>query len=67
MEQSLGWEQPSYYIKDSTAPVRGYDWYGNYGHVINPDKRYEKQLAGDASFDLSKHHDLVSTHILKLL
>lgn len=60
MEQSLGWEQPSYYIKDSTAPVRGYDWYGNYDHVINPDKRYEKQLAGDVSFDFSKHHDLVS-------
>uniref|UniRef100_V5H2K8 Sarcosine dehydrogenase, mitochondrial n=1 Tax=Anoplophora glabripennis TaxID=217634 RepID=V5H2K8_ANOGL len=59
MESALSWERPAYFIKDRTAPVRGYDWGGNYGHVINEDKRYEKELEGDCTFDFSKHHQLV--------
>lgn len=35
MEQALGWERPAYFIKDRTAPVRRYDWYGHYDHVAN--------------------------------
>lgn len=65
MHQSLGWEQPDYFIKDTTAPVRGYDWYGNYDHVRNPDKRYEKQLEGDCTFEFSKHHELVCSNYLE--
>lgn len=60
MEQAQGWERPGYFIKDSTAPVRGYDWYGYYDHLDNPDKRYERQLEGDYTFGFSKHHDLVN-------
>lgn len=59
MEQAQGWERPGYFIKDQTAPVRGYDWYGHYDHVDNEDKRYEKQLEGDYTFGFSKYHHLV--------
>lgn len=64
MEQAQGWERPGFFIKDSTAPVRGYDWYGYYDHVDNPDKRYEKQLDGDYTFGFSKHHDLIGEEAL---
>uniref|UniRef100_A0A1Y1MDL9 Sarcosine dehydrogenase, mitochondrial n=1 Tax=Photinus pyralis TaxID=7054 RepID=A0A1Y1MDL9_PHOPY len=64
MEQSQGWEVPGFYIKDSTAPVRVYDWHGFYDHVDNPDKRYEKQLEGDCTFEFSKHHDLIGHEAL---
>jgi sarcosine dehydrogenase len=59
MEQAQGWERPGYFIKDRTAPVRGYDWYGYYDHVDNEDKRYEQELEGDYTFGFSKHHDLI--------
>nr|XP_968443.1 PREDICTED: sarcosine dehydrogenase, mitochondrial [Tribolium castaneum] len=59
MEQAQGWERPGYFVKDRTAPVRGYDWYGYYDHVDNPDKRYEQELEGDYTFGFSKHHDLI--------
>lgn len=59
MEYCQGWERPGYYIENSTAPVRGFDWYGHYDHVRNTDRRYEKQLEGDETFGFSKHHDLV--------
>ncbi|XP_018560905.1 sarcosine dehydrogenase, mitochondrial [Anoplophora glabripennis] len=64
MESALSWERPAYFIKDRTAPVRGYDWGGNYGHVINEDKRYEKELEGDCTFDFSKHHQLIKEEAL---
>lgn len=64
MEQALGWERPAYFIKERTAPVRGYDWEGYYDHVRNEDQRYEKELEGDLTFDFSKHHDLVSIIML---
>ncbi|KAK4886911.1 hypothetical protein RN001_003182 [Aquatica leii] len=64
MEQAQGWERPGFYIKDSTAPVRSYDWYGSYDHVDNPDKRYENQLEGDYTFNFSKHHDLIGAEAL---
>ncbi|KAJ8975141.1 hypothetical protein NQ317_015275, partial [Molorchus minor] len=64
MEEALGFERPGYFIKERTAPVRGYDWYGNYGHVENEDKRYEKELEGDLTFDFSKHHDLIRDEAL---
>lgn len=60
MESALSWERPAYFVKDRTAPVRGYDWYGNYGHMVNEDQRYVKELEGECTFDFSKHHDLVS-------
>jgi len=60
MEEALGWERPAYFItEDRTAPVRGYDWYGNYDHVKNTDQRYEKELEKDLTFDFSKNLDLV--------
>ncbi|KAF5294011.1 hypothetical protein FQA39_LY13565 [Lamprigera yunnana] len=59
MQRAQGWERPGFFIKDRTAPVRVYDWYGCYDHVDNPDKRYEKQLEGDYTFNFSKHHNLV--------
>lgn len=67
MEYCQGWERPGYYIENATAPVRGFDWYGYYDHVRNTDRRYEKQLEGDRTFDFSKHHDLVSNLIIILL
>nr|CAH7760943.1 unnamed protein product [Callosobruchus chinensis] len=59
MEQASGWERPAYFVKDRTVPVRGYDWYGYYGHVDNEDKRYERELEGDMTFDFSRHHDII--------
>lgn len=60
MEQAQGWERPGYYVKDRTAPVRGYDWYGYYDHVKNEDLRYVHELEKDYTFGFSKNHDLVS-------
>lgn len=59
MEQAQGWERPAYYIKNSTAPVRGYDWYGYYDHKKNEDQRYIKQLESDYTFGFPKSHKLV--------
>ncbi|KAJ8919613.1 hypothetical protein NQ315_002235 [Exocentrus adspersus] len=64
MESALSWERPAYFVKDRTAPVRGYDWYGNYGHVPNEDTRYLKELEQDCTFDFSKHHDLIKEEAL---
>ncbi|XP_018327368.1 sarcosine dehydrogenase, mitochondrial [Agrilus planipennis] len=64
MEQAQGWERPAYFIKDSTAPVRGYDWYGHYDHMDNPDKRYEKHLKGDYTFGFSRHHNIIKEEAL---
>ncbi|KAF5292544.1 hypothetical protein FQR65_LT01690 [Abscondita terminalis] len=64
MEQAQGWERPGFYIRDSTAPVRSYDWYGCYDYVDNPDMRYEKQLEGDYTFRFSKHHNLIGSEAL---
>lgn len=67
MEYCQGWERPGYYIENSTAPVRGFDWYGHYDHVRNTDRRYEKQLEGDRTFGFSKYHDIVSNYKLTIL
>ncbi|CAH0561302.1 unnamed protein product [Brassicogethes aeneus] len=64
MEQAAGWERPGYFVKDRTVPIRGYDWYGNYDHIDNKDKRYERELEGDLTFDFSKHHDLIKEECL---
>ncbi|KAK5643150.1 hypothetical protein RI129_006995 [Pyrocoelia pectoralis] len=64
MDQAQGWERPAYYIKDRTAPVRDYDWYGYYGHVANSDKRYEKELEKELTFDFSKQSDLIREEAL---
>lgn len=61
MEQAQGWERPGYFVKDRTAPVRGYDWYGFYDHVKNDDQRYVRELQKDYTFGFSKNHDLVSS------
>ncbi|XP_030759999.1 sarcosine dehydrogenase, mitochondrial isoform X2 [Sitophilus oryzae] len=65
MEEALGWERPAYFIKeDRTAPVRGYDWYGNYDHVVNTDQRYVKELEKDLTFDFSRNHDIIKEEAL---
>ncbi|XP_066146698.1 sarcosine dehydrogenase, mitochondrial [Euwallacea fornicatus] len=65
MEEALGWERPAYFITDDrTAPVRGYDWYGNYDHVRNRDQRYEKELEKDLTFDFSRNFDLIKGEAL---
>ncbi|KAF7276911.1 hypothetical protein GWI33_009661, partial [Rhynchophorus ferrugineus] len=65
MEEALGWERPAYFIKeDRTAPVRGYDWYGNYDHVANSDQRYVNELEKDLTFDFSKNHDTIQEEAL---
>ncbi|XP_023012335.2 sarcosine dehydrogenase [Leptinotarsa decemlineata] len=64
MEEALGWERPAYFIKDRTAPVRSYDWYGHYDHVPNEDTRYVDELRGDLTFDFSKHFDLIKEEAL---
>ncbi|CAG9859919.1 unnamed protein product [Phyllotreta striolata] len=64
MEEALGWERPAYFIKDRTAPIRGYDWNGFYGHMANEDTRYIKELDGDLTFDFPKHHDLIREEAL---
>ncbi|XP_022914521.1 sarcosine dehydrogenase, mitochondrial [Onthophagus taurus] len=64
MEQAQGWERPGYYVKDRTAPVRGYDWYGHYDHLINDDQRYVHELEVDYTFGFSKNHDLIGEEAL---
>ncbi|CAH1128501.1 unnamed protein product [Ceutorhynchus assimilis] len=65
MEEALGWERPAYFItEDRTAPLRGYDWYGNYDHVRNKDQRYEKELEKDLTFGFSKNIDLIQNEAL---
>lgn len=59
MEQAQGWERPGYFVKDRTAPVRGYDWYGHYDHVPNSDKRYVNELVEDHTWGFSKHQEVV--------
>ncbi|KAK9875708.1 hypothetical protein WA026_009505 [Henosepilachna vigintioctopunctata] len=66
MEQVQGFERPAYYVKDRTVPVRGYDWYGNYDHVKNPDQRYEKELEGEYTFGFSKHHHAIGEEALSI-
>ena len=60
MQQAQSWEIPGYYVKDRTAPVRGYDWYGSYEHVRNIDQRYVDELEGNYTFGHPKHQNLVS-------
>lgn len=60
MQQAQSWEIPGYYVKDRTAPVRGYDWYGSYEHVRNIDQRYVDELEGNYTFSHPKHQNLVS-------
>ncbi|KAH1022196.1 hypothetical protein HUJ04_011627 [Dendroctonus ponderosae] len=65
MEEALGWERPAYFIQeDRTAPVRGYDWYGNYDHVRHTDQRYMKELEKDLTFGFSKNFDLIKSEAL---
>ncbi|KAH1022200.1 hypothetical protein HUJ04_011631 [Dendroctonus ponderosae] len=65
MEEALGWERPAYFIQeDRTAPVRGYDWYGNYDHVRHTDQRYVKELEKDLTFGFSKNFDLIKSEAL---
>ncbi|KAK9727710.1 FAD dependent oxidoreductase [Popillia japonica] len=64
MEQAQGWERPGYFVKDRTAPVRGYDWYGWYDHVKNDDQRYVRELERDYTFGFSKNHDLIGEEAL---
>lgn len=64
MEQAQGWERPGYFIKESTAPVRDYDWYGQYDHSVNEDQRYANQIKKDHTFGFSKNHELIGEEAL---
>ncbi|XP_072386049.1 sarcosine dehydrogenase, mitochondrial [Diabrotica undecimpunctata] len=64
MEEALGWERPSYFVKDRTAPVKPYDWYGYYDHVLNTDTRYKKELESELTYGFSRSHDLVKEEAL---
>lgn len=65
MEQAQGWERPGYFIKDRTAPVRGYDWFGCYDHVPNTDKRYYNEMIEDYTWGFSKQQEVVSSHLIR--
>lgn len=54
-----GYERPGYFIREGTAPLQKYDWYGYYGHEKNKNTCYVDKLSGDYKFEFSDHHDLV--------
>ena len=60
MEERQGWERPGWYLKEGTAPVPPYDYYGNYGSTKHEGNRYIELLSQEYSFDFSPHFDNVS-------
>jgi sarcosine dehydrogenase len=59
MEQRQGWERPAWYLKDGTAPILPYDYYGNYGSKKNESHKYEEILSQDHTFNFPVHHENV--------
>ncbi|XP_014204461.1 sarcosine dehydrogenase, mitochondrial [Copidosoma floridanum] len=64
MEERQGWERPGWFLKDGTAPVQPYDYYGSYGTTKNPKNRYADVLAQDHTFDYPAHHDIIQEEAL---
>lgn len=60
----LGWERPGYFLKNKTAPVKDYDFYGSYDHPPHKDYEYCERLEDDYTFDFPKHHDLIGDECL---
>lgn len=61
MEERQGWERPGWYLKEGTAPVKSYDYYGSYGKIKNENYKYEKVLSQEYTFEFPSHHHIVST------
>lgn len=66
MDQQHGWERPGFFLKEGTAPVQPYDWYGAYGHSRNADRRYEKALESNYTFGFPKHHNIVGASVCNI-
>ncbi|KAF5294010.1 hypothetical protein FQA39_LY13564 [Lamprigera yunnana] len=60
MEQSQGWEQAGYFLKNDVAPICKYDWYGCYGNTLNEDNTYKHQLQKDLTFEFPESYSLVA-------
>lgn len=55
MEERHGWERPGWYLKDTTAPIAPYDYYGSYGTTRNENHKYEQVLKQGYTFDFPEH------------
>ena len=60
MEERQGWERPGWYLKQGTAVVPSYDYYGSYGKEKHKDNKYINLLSGEHSFDFPQHFNNVS-------
>lgn len=60
MEERQGWERPGWYLKEGTAPIPPYDYYGSYGTSKNENCKYLEVLEQDRTFDFPQHHENVS-------
>lgn len=63
-QERLGWERPGWFALESTAPLLGYDFYGNYGHNRHTDYNYEENLRHDYTFGFPVHHDIIGKECL---
>lgn len=59
MEERQGWERPGWYLKQGTARVLPYDYYGSYGTTKNENDKYAKILSQDHTFDFPVHKENV--------
>ncbi|KAF2349552.1 Glycine cleavage T-protein-like N-terminal [Trinorchestia longiramus] len=58
-QERHGWERPGWFNTEPT-PVQTYDWYGQYGHTTNTDRRYVQALEEEYCFDFPVHHNLIN-------
>ncbi|OXU31337.1 hypothetical protein TSAR_012682 [Trichomalopsis sarcophagae] len=64
MEERQGWERPGWYLKEGTAPIPPYDYYGSYGTSKNENCKYLQLLQQDHTFDFPKHHENIKEEAL---
>ncbi|XP_058809541.1 sarcosine dehydrogenase, mitochondrial-like isoform X2 [Phymastichus coffea] len=64
MEERQGWERPGWFLRQGTAPVPAYDYYGSYGTARNRECRYTELLRQEASFDFPAHFDHIREEAL---
>jgi len=52
-QERFGWERPGWFSTQSASPVKPYDWYGAYGHLVDGEYGYREKLRLDYTFDRS--------------
>ena len=63
MEERQGWERPGWFLKNESAPVLTYDYYGSYGTSKHENYKYAEILSQDYTFDFPQHHSIVMIKI----